>query len=335
LLDARFGGFAAAVHLFSYTPLPALPSLPTARLPSTFQGGDVDALLTRLGNLVEEALGSPSVEAADFEGLEDLVAACRQVASLQPDGTRQPVLRCEGIAALLQAMLEHGNVARQGGLDPEPGSAGSAGGGSASAASGPLSPEAEAYAQHVLRLVRRKLAELRTLVPGRMSDAESGVLRGAVTAMLAGRTAGLCGLHLYLHIEWHAGWHRSCSAHLLGRHPQLQSLSFLPGCTARCCPAGASTPRAAGSMSIDDYEILKPISRGAFGRVYLARECGAGSMCAFYALCSVLCLTACCACCATGHAPQQHWPRTLLLACIPVHTAPCGAWALSEATRHH
>jgi hypothetical protein len=26
-------------------------------------------------------------------------------------------------------------------------------------------------------------------------------------------------------------------------------------------------------MSIDDFEILKPISRGAFGRVYLAREC--------------------------------------------------------------
>ncbi|KAL4857228.1 putative serine/threonine protein kinase 1 [Chlorella vulgaris] len=178
------------------------------------QGGDVDALLTRLGNLVEEALGSPAVEAADFEGLEDLVAACRQVASLQPDGTRQPVLRCEGIAALLQTMLEQGSAARQGGLNPEPGSAGSAGGGSPNAASGPLSPEAEAYAQHVLRLVRRKLAELRTLVPGRMSDAESG----------------------------------------------------------------ASTPRAAGSMSIDDYEILKPISRGAFGRVYLARKRASGDL---------------------------------------------------------
>lgn len=25
-------------------------------------------------------------------------------------------------------------------------------------------------------------------------------------------------------------------------------------------------------MSIDDFEIIKPISRGAFGRVYLARE---------------------------------------------------------------
>lgn len=39
-----------------------------------------------------------------------------------------------------------------------------------------------------------------------------------------------------------------------------------------CHGAGASTPRGDRSMSIDDFEILKPISRGAFGRVYLARE---------------------------------------------------------------
>ncbi|PSC71205.1 hypothetical protein C2E20_5424 isoform X1 [Micractinium conductrix] len=169
------------------------------------QGGDVDAQLTRLGNVVEEALSSPALDGADFETFEDLVAACRQVASLQPDGTRQPAARCEGVAALLLGMLEAG----QG--DGPLGSARSSGGSSG------LSPEAEAYAQRVLALVRHKLGELQSAMPGRMSEAGSG----------------------------------------------------------------ASTPRtstAGGSMSIDDFEILKPISRGAFGRVYLARKRATGDL---------------------------------------------------------
>lgn len=36
--------------------------------------------------------------------------------------------------------------------------------------------------------------------------------------------------------------------------------------------SGGSTPRSAPGMSIDEFEIIKPISRGAFGRVYLARK---------------------------------------------------------------
>ena len=32
------------------------------------------------------------------------------------------------------------------------------------------------------------------------------------------------------------------------------------------------------SMSINDFEILKPISRGAFGRVYLARKSVTGDL---------------------------------------------------------
>ena len=31
-------------------------------------------------------------------------------------------------------------------------------------------------------------------------------------------------------------------------------------------------------MSIDDYEIIKPISRGAFGRVYLAKKKATGDL---------------------------------------------------------
>ena len=32
------------------------------------------------------------------------------------------------------------------------------------------------------------------------------------------------------------------------------------------------------STSIDDFEVLKPISRGAFGRVYLARKRTTGDL---------------------------------------------------------
>ena len=31
-------------------------------------------------------------------------------------------------------------------------------------------------------------------------------------------------------------------------------------------------------MTIDDYEVIKPISRGAFGRVYLARKKATGDL---------------------------------------------------------
>ena len=130
----------------------------------------MDALLTRLGNVVEEQLSNPALDSAEFDSLEDLVAACRQVASLQPDGTRQPMLRCEGIAALLQGMLELGEQQQQL-MGPMGGGANSS---SSSGGGGGLSPEAEAYAQRVVRLVRCKLGELRTAVPSRMSDAGSG-----------------------------------------------------------------------------------------------------------------------------------------------------------------
>ena len=47
--------------------------------------------------------------------------------------------------------------------------------------------------------------------------------------------------------------------------------------------SAASAPRRAGGMCIDDYEILKPISRGAFGRVYLARKRATGDLLAIKA----------------------------------------------------
>ncbi|MEW5318651.1 MAG: hypothetical protein WDW38_009857 [Sanguina aurantia] len=42
--------------------------------------------------------------------------------------------------------------------------------------------------------------------------------------------------------------------------------------------SGTSTPRSAPGMSIDEFDIIKPISRGAFGRVYLARKHATGDL---------------------------------------------------------
>ena len=39
-----------------------------------------------------------------------------------------------------------------------------------------------------------------------------------------------------------------------------------------------NTGNSIASMSIDDFEILKPISRGAFGRVYLAKKRATGDL---------------------------------------------------------
>jgi hypothetical protein len=47
---------------------------------------------------------------------------------------------------------------------------------------------------------------------------------------------------------------------------------------ARAPPLAAAPSTALPPPSIDDYEILKPISRGAFGRVYLARERASGAL---------------------------------------------------------
>lgn len=47
--------------------------------------------------------------------------------------------------------------------------------------------------------------------------------------------------------------------------------------------SAASAPAAGAGMCIDDYEILKPISRGAFGRVYLARKRATGDLLAIKA----------------------------------------------------
>lgn len=153
---------------------------------------DVDVVLTRLGDAAEARLPGLEKNSAAEADMEDVVAACRQAASLQPDGTHQPAARCEAVATML-----HGAIAAAW----------------EAPAQDAEEAEAEAYMLRALALVRQKAQELFSTAPG-------------------------------------------------------------AGC-------GSPTPAASapfGSMCIDDFEILKPISRGAFGRVYLARKRATGDL---------------------------------------------------------
>lgn len=48
--------------------------------------------------------------------------------------------------------------------------------------------------------------------------------------------------------------------------------------TGAATPAMSASGNNISSMTIDDFEILKPISRGAFGRVYLCRKRATGDL---------------------------------------------------------
>lgn len=48
--------------------------------------------------------------------------------------------------------------------------------------------------------------------------------------------------------------------------------------TARSLRASPNNPYSKDRTSIEDFEILKPISRGAFGRVFLARKKATGDL---------------------------------------------------------
>lgn len=188
---------------------------------------DVDVILTRLSDAAEERIANRDATSTGGQGavagvmgpggtaisasgglspgvdseLDEVVAACRQAASLQPDGTRLPAERCEAVAKMLLNTMDARTL------------------GALSAAEGAV---IEAFMQRALGLVRRKAAELLAAAPGGNTSSSGGAGSGTFPHDVA---------------------------------------------------SGASTPAASfGSMSIDDFEIIKPISRGAFGRVYLARK---------------------------------------------------------------
>jgi microtubule-associated serine/threonine kinase len=193
---------------------------------------DVDIRLTRLGDSAEERLSDREKESGitttlstlDAD-LDEVVAACRQAASLQPDRTRLPAERCDVVATTLTTALENHRSS-----------------GSLSASSSAITVDsvvAEAYMMRALGLVKRKAAELLATAPGGAA--------GAAAAFAAPTVASIAAVHP----------------------------SSIPADIA----SSASTPASHfGSMSIDDFEIIKPISRGAFGRVYLARKRATGDL---------------------------------------------------------
>ena len=63
---------------------------------------------------------------------------------------------------------------------------------------------------------------------------------------------------------------------------QVEDLQRLMGGSSESgeggCGAPPHHPQGHASISIEDFEVLKPISRGAFGRVYLARKRTTGDL---------------------------------------------------------
>lgn len=154
---------------------------------------------TRLADHLEQRVLAPTAtplvpEVAD--DLHTLVLWCRAAASFQPDGSRQPALRCEEIYAQLSALVEQSNHAAF------------------------LDLRVETVARRMRLLVTEKVEELLAAHAARL---EASAESGCATPPMGG-VAGLAG------------------------------------------------------MSIEDYEIIKPISRGAFGRVYLARKKATGDL---------------------------------------------------------
>ncbi|KAL3152041.1 hypothetical protein ABBQ32_001154 [Trebouxia sp. C0010 RCD-2024] len=158
----------------------------------------VDARLTQLANAMEERLeeanmAGPLASPHNWQDMESLVVWCRAAAALQPDGTDVPATRCEAVATQL-ASLEAADDSFAGFMDAE----------------------TATFASRIRRLMRNKVEELQSSMPG--TDP------GAAT------------------------------------------------------PAMSASGNNISSMTIDDFEILKPISRGAFGRVYLCRKRATGDL---------------------------------------------------------
>ena len=59
---------------------------------------------------------------------------------------------------------------------------------------------------------------------------------------------------------------------------QVDHLLRAPAAVDKACGGTAPHQHSHASISIDDFEVLKPISRGAFGRVYLARKRTTGDL---------------------------------------------------------
>ena len=160
---------------------------------------------------------------------------------------------------------------------------------------GGLEPEVDAAARRVRRLLRAKLEELKA-VPLRGGGGGGGAGRPYNRA-----SESSSGVHVKSsctpprRLPHDADASVCLGSDLATVVPTLLGSPTLPGwCLCfrkhrkRHCVhavAGASSPQGStasfglAAMTIDDYEIIKPISRGAFGRVYLVSSPLSSSEC--------------------------------------------------------
>ncbi len=227
----------------------------------------MDTTLTLLGNALEEWLEDPGLGPVEFSDIEDLVLTCRQAASLQPDGTKQPTERCsvkgEGKGTgggSLVCNLWMGLA-----LAPCTGSSDRCIRILVFLFLWPFNPPPGAVLQALVARLLEVLHEAASLSPG-----STALSPGAVAALSPETEAGAS--HVLRLLRTKLDELRAAHAEQSFGRSQSGGGALGGGSLAG---SGTSTP---ASVSIDDFEIIKPISRGAFGRVYLARKKATGEL---------------------------------------------------------
>ncbi|KAK2079205.1 hypothetical protein QBZ16_002896 [Prototheca wickerhamii] len=172
------------------------------------------------------------------EALEELASLARMAASLQPDGSAGPWRRCEELVSATRALARESYL-----LAPS------------------VRREVALAARRVLSLAERKAGELRGLRRGGSEDEEDEEPEAEEEEGGAARA-------------------RREDASASGVRLGLVALCAARGARARAraSPRGRARDPSAAPSSIEDYEVLKPISRGAFGRVYLSRRRGGAEL---------------------------------------------------------
>jgi hypothetical protein len=288
----------------------------TRRLARSFRVAKAQADSDLAVILAEAAAVAPTAPAADASALGRLAALARRCLEEDVDAFRGAVKAAVDEAEEVRRTCERGAtralatrtlfaLARCSRLVPAegdgPGSAGSSGG----VRGGTVGPAARGAG------ARRRFAPAPTPLPARaLPDALAGLRvgeaaarrpalsptaespGGAASSPGAGRRAAAPApsplgrsvvTALEAQLEEAAARRTPRPRRLAVASPAGSPRAFAPAAASPLSsPARAPPPAAAPSTapppSIDDYDILKPISRGAFGRVYLARERASGAL---------------------------------------------------------
>ena len=218
-----------------------------------YESGYCDRVLEDASNLdvVIDALGSRADDAlntlaslwgiADKHNAEsllvDIVSAARQAASLQPDHSSVPAMRCRDVALTLATSLAESSAAST--MLPEK-----------IHVALPASPEASPSS------------------PSPVSPSSPAAMPAPTTAAAATNATSNKPLDM-------------TEIRVMGQTlarmimKKVETLAFECGWDDE---APVDPISAWGSVCMDDFEILKPISKGAFGRVYLARKNESGEL---------------------------------------------------------